>query len=374
MLSTRSGSTVTADSEPPPSSPIEARLHLAAIIDSSDDAIISKDFNGIITSWNASASRLFGYRPEEIIGKSVLTLIPTELHSEEPEILRRVTSGERIEHFETRRQTKSGELIDISLTISPIRDGAGRIVGISKIARDITDRKQAEAALFEAERLAAIGRMAASISHEVNNPLEAIMNLGYLLRSNPSLDQAAKNDADTLISEVVRVSEITRQTLSFYRESHNPSVVDIRTLVESVVKLHRPMLDQKTIQISMQCRASISLHARAGELRQVFTNLLLNAIDALPCGGRLKINISSIHHNQGVCVTFADNGPGIPEEVRKKIFEPFFSTKRSRGTGLGLWISQGIVRKYGGSIAMRSSTAPGRPTGTIFRICLPNPA
>src|ERR1035437_7309488 len=201
---------------------IEARLQLAAIVNSSDDAIISKDLTGIITSWNAAATGLFGYQPHEIIGKSVLMLIPPELLFEEPEILRKVTSGEQIEHFETRRRRKNGELVDISLTISPIRDNSGRIVGISKIARDITQRKNAEAALFESERIAAIGRMAASIAHEVNNPLEAILNISYLLSQNPSLDEEARTYTRLLLDEVIRVGEITRRTLSFYRDSSNP--------------------------------------------------------------------------------------------------------------------------------------------------------
>src|SRR5512146_2402196 len=155
----------------------EARRRLAAIVESSDDAIISKDLNGIITSWNASAARLFGYEPEEIIGKSVLTIIPPELHEEEAVILHKLRAGERIDHYETRRMRKDGTTVEVSLTISPMKDASGRVIGSSKTARDISERKRAEAALIQSERLAAIGRMAAAIAHEVNNPLEAITNL-----------------------------------------------------------------------------------------------------------------------------------------------------------------------------------------------------
>jgi PAS domain S-box-containing protein len=352
--------------------PIEARLQLAAIIESSDDAIISKDLDGIITSWNTAATRLFGYLPDEIIGQSVLTLIPPELHSEEPEILRKVTSGERIDHFETRRRRKDGELLHISLTISPIRDTDGRIIGISKIARDITERKLREAALFESERMAAIGRMAASIAHEVNNPLEAILNLGYLLEHNPSLNDEARAYARLLVNEVLRVSEITRQTLSFYRDTSTIAEVDLSCILKNALNLQQPLMEQRSILSSIEFQKCAPVWASPGELRQVFTNLLLNAIEALPRGGRIRVAVTPAFHGNMVCVTIADNGPGIPENARARIFQAFFTTKVSKGTGLGLWISQAIIRKYGGSIRMRTSSAPRRTTGTVFRVCLPS--
>jgi PAS domain S-box-containing protein len=355
---------------PERSHPIEARLQLAAIVDSSDDAIISKDLEGFITTWNAAATRLFGYLPDEIIGQSVLMLIPPELHSEESEILRKVTSGERIEHFETLRRRKDGELLHISLTISPIRDSSGTIIGISKIARDITERKLREAALFESERMAAIGRMAASIAHEVNNPLEAILNLGYLLERNPSLDDEARTYTRLLVNEVMRVSEITRQTLSFYRDTSTLAEVDLPGILKNVLDLQQPLMEQRSILSSIECRKCAPVWASPGELRQVFTNLLLNAIEALPRGGRIRVTVTP--YGNMVCATIADNGPGIPENVRARIFQPFFTTKVSKGTGLGLWISQAIVRKYGGSIRMRTSSAPWRTTGTVFRVCLPS--
>jgi signal transduction histidine kinase len=350
-MNSRTGPAAIAEIEVPPN-PIEARLQLAAIVDSSDDAIISKDLTGIITSWNAAATRVFGYLPHEIVGKSVLTLIPS--------------------HLQSRRLRKDGQLIHISLTISPIRDTDGRIVGISKIARDITERKIAEAALFESERMAAIGRMAASIAHEVNNPLEAILNLSYLLDNHPSLDAEARSFARMLVNEVIRVSEITRQTLSFYRDNSRMGNVDIATIVEGVLDLHRPLTEQKKVRLTTRFKKSPPVWGSPGELRQVFTNLVVNALDALPRGGRIAVSVTPASAGRGVCVTIADNGPGIPESVRNRIFEPFFTTKTSTGTGLGLWISQGIVRKYGGSIRMRTATAPR--SWTVFRVCLPSGA
>ncbi len=354
-----------------PPDPIEARLQLAAIVDSSDDAIISKDLTGVITSWNNSATRLFGYQPHEIIGRSVLVLIPEELHSEEPEILRKVTAGERIEHFETRRRRKNGELLNISLTISPIRDTTGRIIGISKIARDITERKLTEAALFESERMAAIGRLAGSIAHEVNNPLEAILNLTYLLSEDPALDDDARGYAELLLKEVVRLGEITRRTLSFYRDTSEPVEIDMTPLIDGVLKLHKPLMEQRSIHLETKFVRSAFVWGRQGELRQIFTNLIGNAIDALPQGGIIRVSVTCGSSDNAVCITIADNGPGIPENLHEKIFLPFFSTKQSKGTGLGLWISQGIVRKYGGNIRLRSSDDPAGKTGTVFRVCLP---
>lgn len=350
--------------------PVEARLQLAAIIDSSDDAIVSKDLNGIVTSWNAAAVRLFGYAPEEILGRSILMIIPPDLHGEEPEILRKVRSGKRIEHYETRRQRKDGQMVHISLTISPIRDADGRIVGVSKIARDITDRRRTEAALIQSERLAAIGRMAATIAHEVNNPLEAILNLAYLLVRHHSLDEEAKGYAQLLLEEVVRVGGITRQTLSFYRDSSREEGIMMADVTNSVLQLHGPVIDQKSISVEIGNRDPGCVWGRGGEFRQVFTNLVTNSLDALRPGGKLQVRVSRTGGGKMVCVTIADNGTGVPEAIREKIFEPFFSTKEYSGTGLGLWVSHSIVRKYGGSIRMRTSTEPGK-SGTVFRVCLP---
>ena len=161
----------------------EAKQRLAAIVESSDDPIISKDLNGIIVSWNAAATRMFGYSAEEAIGKSILLLIPPELHEEEYITLSRLRAGERIEHYETQRVRKNGERLEVSLTISPIRNSRGVVIGASKFARDITQRKRAEEALRISEKLASAGRLAATVAHEINNPLESVVNLVYLART-----------------------------------------------------------------------------------------------------------------------------------------------------------------------------------------------
>jgi PAS domain S-box-containing protein len=350
----------------------QARLLLAAIVESSDDAIIAKNLDGIITSWNAAATRLFGYEPEEMIGQSVLKLIPPELQDDEPEILRKLRAGERIDHYETHRVGKDGSRLDVSLTISPIRNAEGQVIGASKIARDISDRKRAEAALIQTEKLAAVGRMAAAIAHEVNNPLEAVTNLAYLLTRHPSLDKEARGYASMLLDEVGRVSHITKQTLAFYRDSARPAPVNLPELLDSELELHRPLMMKKNIRVSKTYRHQpVLVRGFAGELRQVFANLILNAIDALPRDGRLRVKVDGASSSGGeVRVTIADNGCGIASQGRARLFQPFFTTKAGRGNGLGLWVSGGIIRKHGGRIRVHTSTAPGR-SGSVFTVVLP---
>ena len=357
----------------------QAREQLAAIVESSDDAIISKDLNGYITSWNRAATRLFGYKPKEMIGQSIMKLIPPELHSEEAEILRRLKAGERIDHYETERLKKTGERVPVSLTISPIRNAEGAIIGASKIARDITERKRTEAALVQSEKLAAIGRMAAAIAHEVNNPLEAIVNLAFLLSHHASLSDEARHYAQMIVDEVSRISHITRQTLSFYRDTVNPIHISMPELLDNVVELHGPAIARKSVQIVKDYRIPAIVWGFPGELRQVMANLLMNSIDALPIGGKLTIRVrpSEIWHraagSAGIKVTIADNGTGIPTEARGHLFEPFFTTKQGKGNGLGLWISRGIINKHGGSIRVRTRTGL-KQHGTVFTVFLPSDA
>lgn len=351
----------------------QARFHLAAIVESSDDAIASKDLNGIITSWNRSAEKLFGWKAEEIVGKSVLTIIPPELQHEEPEILRRLRSGNRIDHYETQRMTKDGERIWVSLTISPIYDPTGRIIGASKIARDNSERKRVQEALIQSEKLAATGRMAAAIAHEINNPLEAVTNLAYLLTTDASLNPTARSYAQMMLDEVARASEITRQTLAFYRESGRPSQFYLRDLIDNVVALNRPYLERRNIKLEKEYSQAEPVYGYASEMRQVFANLLLNAIEAVPDGGTIQVRVGadpSEADGTRVRATVADNGIGIPPEHRRRIFEPFFTTKGTRGNGLGLWVSLGIVQKHGGNIQVRSCQKPGH-SGTVFSVVVP---
>ena len=349
----------------------EARVRLAAIVESSDDAIIGKDLDGVITSWNSGATRMFGYLPDEIIGHSILRLIPRELHSEEPMILARLRAGKRVEHFESRRLSKDGRVIDVSLTISPIRNADGVVIGASKIARDITSRKLAETALMEKEKLAATGRMVATLAHEVNNPLEAIMNLAFLLAKDPSLSAQGRSYAALLLGEVQRAGEITKQTLSFFRSTTTPTEVRMPVLLDSIVVSKKGRVDKKQIEIRNEIKGRGLAWGFPGELGQVFSNLIENAIDAVEECGQVRIRTRDLNTKPGdLCVSICDNGCGMTSQTLECIFEPFFTTKAQRGSGLGLWVTRGIIAKHGGTLRVRTSQSPKRH-GTIFSVTLP---
>ena len=347
---------------------LDPRLLLAAIVESSDDAIISKDLTGIITSWNDAAERLFGYTAEEIVGRSVLTLIPPHLQHEEPVILSKLRANLKIDHYETQRVTKAGEVLEVSLTISPIRDAEGRVVGASKIARDISERKKAQRALIESEKLAATARMAATIAHEINNPLESVTNLAYLLATDKTLNESAHKYAEMLLAEVSRASDIARQTLSFYRDNSTPGPITVADLVRDMLEVHAPRLGKRDVKLVVDLDDGAKVWGLSSEIRQVLINLLLNATDAVPDEGELRIRVRT--GRETVHIVMCDNGCGIPKQHHRKIFDPFFTTKSSKGNGLGLWVSKGIVDKHHGTIRLRSRTE-GMRHGTIFQVILP---
>lgn len=353
-------------------SALVASQRLAAIVESSDDAIVSKDLHGVVTSWNAAAERIFGYTADEMIGRSITTIIPSELQADEERILATIVRGERIEHFETVRVAKNGNRLEVALTISPVKDDAGNIIGAAKIARDITERNKVQRALRTTERLASVGRLAATVAHEINNPLEAVVNLVYLARQN-----AVRADVRTYLSaaeeELERVSHLTRQTLGFYRETRGVSPVKVGATVTSLVPVFASRTRNKAIDITTEIKDDAEIYVVPGEIRQVVANLLSNSIDAVEAGGRIRLRVSSAASTdgrRGVRLTVADSGPGIPSTVRAKLFEPFFTTKKEIGTGLGLWVCKSIVENHNGTIRVKSSTAPGR-SWTVFSVFFP---
>jgi two-component system CheB/CheR fusion protein len=350
---------------------------LAAIVEGSEDAILSKTLNGTIMSWNRAAERMYGYSAADIIGKPVSILLPPDRPNEVRDILDKLRRGERLTHFETVRRTKDGRLLHVALTISPIQDDQGQIVGASTIARDITRIKMAEDALRNSEKLAIAGRMAATVAHEINNPLEAVTNILYILEQSSGLDETSHKLVQAAQEELRRISQISRLTLGFYRTGQEKRTrVYIPDLIENVLTLYQRKIGSLQIQVTKSFEGTRWVMGDFGELRQVFSNLIVNAIDALgKTGNKLVIHIFDSadwrnHSVRGVRTVIADNGPGIATEHHVRLFEPFYTTKGEKGTGIGLWVSRGIVQKHGGTIQFRSSTHPMR-SGTCFSVFLP---
>jgi PAS domain S-box-containing protein len=346
---------------------------LAAIVESSGDAIVSKDLNGIVTSWNPACEKMFGYSADEMIGRPITVIIPPELQETESHILETIRGGERIEHLETVRLTKNGERIDVSLTISPVRDETGRVIGVAKTARDITQEKKTEQALRTSERLASVGRLAATVAHEINNPLEAVTNLVYLAKGSV-LPKDVREYLDAIEEELEHISHITKQTLGFYRESTAPSAVRIGAMLMPLIAVFNSRARNKGAEIRPEIRQDPEFYAIPGEIRQLIANLLSNSIDAVDSGGLIRIRVDATPFSGQGCpgtrITVADSGRGIPLSIRSKLFEPFFTTKKDVGTGLGLWVCTNIVKRHHGSIRVRSSTIPGR-SWTVFSVFLP---
>jgi PAS domain S-box-containing protein len=343
---------------------------LAAIVASSDDVIVSKDLNGIITSWNEAATRVFGYSPEEIIGTSILKLIPENLHADEKTILENIRAGRRTEHFETVRLTKDGRLIDVSLAVSPIKDEEGRVIGASKILRDVSSRKRMEQSLLQAEKIAATGRMAATIAHEINNPLEAVMNLLYLLRPKIT-DDEGRGFLVTAEDELGRVSHIAKQTLGYYREHAAASLASVEDIAEHALTIYEPRCIAAGITVRKSIGPSAKIVLRRGEMMQVISNLIVNAIYAMPAGGTLSVSVCDASSAEdGILLTIEDNGVGIAPKDLPKVFDAFFTTRATIGTGIGLFVAKQFVEGHGGRIDIESSCESDRH-GTTVRVFLP---
>ena len=333
---------------------------------------MSKNLDGTIMSWNNAAARLFGYNHDEIVGHSVLKLIPPDLHGEEPIIIAKLIAGERIEHFETVRVKKNGELMEVSLTISPIKDASGKVIGASKILRDISDRKRLQQSLLQAEKLAATGRMAASIAHEINNPLEGLLNLIYLAKNSADDPMQVRGYLETAENELARVSHIARQTLGYYRENVSPIVVSLSRIVDDVLRIYRPRMETNGITIHTHLEDLPSLEIKRGEITQVLSNLVANAAYAMSNGGELTLGVrQTIFRDQPhALLEVRDTGCGIAPDHLPSVFEPFFTTRSSIGTGIGLWVARQFVEGHGGAIEVVSSMDPVTH-GTTMSIYLP---
>ena len=341
----------------------------AQLLELATEAIVMRGMNGNLIYWNSGAEGLYGWKREEVLGKDLHTVLKTVFP----------VSRDAVENTLLERKVWQGNVVQTR------KDGSEVIVACRKtmnhegdavleVNRDITAQMQAEEALRETEKLAAMGRVAGIIAHEINNPLAAITNIFFLLRNHPSLDEEARHCATLAEQELQRVSHITRQTLSFYRESKTPIAVTLTELLDDVLGLQERQVLNSHIKLRKRYFAPGMVHGFPVELRQVFLNLISNAIQAMPEGGKLRISVLEAYdwtvQRRGIAVSIVDTGVGIKPQDSRKLFEPFFSTKSTKGTGLGLWISRGIIQKYDGRISFRSHRN-GKGSATCFRVFLP---
>jgi PAS domain S-box-containing protein len=353
-----------------------ARGWLASIVESSDDAIISKRLDGTITSWNPAAERLFGYSPDEIIGRPVTSIIPPELQAEEEDILRRLRRGERVEDFETVRMSRDGRRIDVSLTISPVRNEAGEIVGASKIARDITRRKEAELLLRDADRRK--DEFLATLGHELRNPLGTLRNSAELLCRAEHLTPELRTACgildrqlrlmSRLVDDLMNVSRIASGRLQLRREP-----LDLGALLLDITESMRHLFDAKEQKLTYSpCGDAIRVFADRERLVQVFSNLLHNAHKFTQPGGHIEVTLRCEGRNAFVSVR--DNGVGIPAHLLEAVFELFQQVGREAGQdsqgglGLGLALARNLAHVHGGEVRAHSA-GPGR--GSEFTVELP---
>ena len=488
---------------------VAMRDRFASIVESSEDAILSKDLNGIVASWNPAAEKLYGYTAAEVVGKHVSLLAPPEKVGEIDDIMKQLRAGQKVGRFQTERVRKDGRRLTVLLCVSPVHDAEGNVVGGSALAHDITAqvamqreleraqqelalayarlrlaqtaahigtwewdvesgkvvwsaeleqlhglkpgafggafqdwlntvhpedretvqkqvvaslqdeapydveyravrsdgsvfwvtargrvfrdqggapvkmtgilldvdaRKEAEEKLRRTEKLAATGRLAASIAHEINNPLEAIVNLVYLAKSDATLPPATLRYLELADKELARVAHLAKQTLGYYRDPSAATPLRVSLVLDEVLALYGRRLESKDISLQKEDCSDSEVIGFEGEIRQLFSNLVANAIDALPAHGRLRVRVAATRPSSGrtgVRVTVADNGCGMRREVLARIFEPFYTTKDETGVGLGLWLSQSIAEKHGGRIQVRSSARNGS-SGTVFSVFLPH--
>ncbi len=329
--------------------------------------------------WSDEVYRIFGYEPGQVEVSNDLFF--ERVHPEDRQRIRNAI-GKAIQdklpyNLEHRIITARGRERVVLEHAELVCDEHGQLKRIVGAVQDITDRKLAEVALIRSEKLASVGRMAATIAHEINNPLEAVMNVLFLARGSEGLSPAVRQYLDLADEELRRISHITHQALGFYRESSIATHVSLGALIDSVVDLLRNKIKAKHVCLEKQYRRQVQVVGVTGELRQVFANLLTNSLDAIAEHGRITVRVSATlsasNGRHGMRVTMADNGVGIQRTALPHIFEPLFTTKGSLGTGLGLWVTKQIIDKHAGSIRVQSRTA-GPRRGTTFSVVLPTEA
>jgi PAS domain S-box-containing protein len=370
---------------PPVHTEAHPEEHLAAIVESSNDAIVSKDLNGTILTWNAGAQRVYGYSAEEVIGRPMRILLPPNRDTEEEDILEQLRRGERVNHFETTRIRKDGKEICVSLTISPIRQSDGTIIGASHVARDISERKQFETQLRQTQRLESLGVLAGGIAHDFNNLLTGILGNASIATellppSNPI--QAYLRD---VVSAGQKLSDLTHQLLA-YAGRGNPSTaaLNLSELVREITPLIQTSIP-KNVHLRLQLHSSLPMiEADPSQIQQIVMNLIINAAEAIPASASGSVLVTSgtqavddsylrtlplpsdLAPGEYVFLEVHDTGAGMDAETQARIFDPFFTTK-VKGRGLGLAAVLGIIQSHRGSVKVYSQ--PGK--GTTFKVLLP---
>ncbi|HZU30847.1 MAG TPA: CHASE3 domain-containing protein [Candidatus Angelobacter sp.] len=336
------------------------------------DAVIATDEKGLVIFINPVAETLTGIKLAQARGRQISQVFPIfNEHSRKP-VENPVAKVLELGHVmglanHTVLQRSDGTLIPIEDSAAPIYDDARKLRGVVMVFRDVTGEKQAEEVMRKAEKLAAAGRLAATMAHEINNPLEAVSNLIYIVKSSAGLSDEVRGYLNMAEQELDRVSHITRQTLGFYRDTSIPEPVHMQTVVDSVLRLYSNKLKSKNITVELDGADCPPIHGLQGEMKQLIANLVSNAADAVGENGKIVISVRP--GENGVTVQVADSGPGVPAETRPHIFEPFFTTKQDVGTGLGLWVSKEIAERHGGSINIASeSNGLG---GAVFVVYLP---
>jgi PAS domain S-box-containing protein len=341
------------------------------------DAVIATDEMGMVIFINHIAEELTGVKMREGQGQPIRKVFPifneqTRKPVENP--VAKVLELGRVMGLanHTILQHADGHMIPIEDSAAPIYDDERKLRGVVMVFRDVTAEKQAQDVMRKAEKLAAAGRLAATVAHEINNPLEAVCNLIYIVKNTASLPQETVGYLHMAEQELDRVSHITRQTLGFYRDSSEAGPVQVRSVIESVLKLYENKIQSKSIAVELDLAECPLVHGMHGELKQLVANLVSNAADAVGRGGKIRIATSpaSLENEKGVEIKVADNGPGVPAENRTHIFEPFFTTKEDVGTGLGLWVCKEIAERHGGKVQL-SLSKDGGLGGAVFTVFLP---
>ena len=354
----------------------EMRSQFRAVLGSLIEGVCYTDTSGAIQYLNPAAEHMLGYKSDEVRGRLLHDLLhlDCDLNSTSCCLHNAISAGHPCCVQEERLMTKSGSRLIAEYTAAPVTSD-GSTLGAVMMFRDISERKRAEEAVRASEKMAATGRMAATISHELRNPLDSVMQLLYLVRQSDKLGPSERQQLDLIDQELRRMTEVAQQTLAMHRQPASMVPVNLAKLIDGILLLYGKKTRSHKIEIERRYDWHGEIPGYPAELRQVFGNLIVNAVDAMPAGGRLVLHIRRscepvASGREGVLVSLLDSGTGIPSEVRKHLFEPFFTTKGEKGSGVGLWVSSGIIKRHHGTIRVHSDSRAAR-SYTCFQVFLP---